>query len=507
MSSAAVTSTTTIPLVQSILDQPDHFGDSKVKFENGRPKYTVNNPLQSPSGFTDYTIQEMQAMTKMKTQLAAVYEEDGFTQLDPKPVEYAANLQKTGGVTKQIFGVSNLQLGQITDLGIPFDRTVPMAIYIAKNHSTMKFPYWRQDINWSWRGENASAGRFRAFYQADVDIVAAELNALADAQCIATLAKGLQRLGVPKFVLLLNHVEVARDFLREAGVQPGDFKNALRVIDKLKPNNESDVIDELVQVVNLTKEKAAALLKAMSYKGPISSFNFPHKPSDEGIAGLKHLQEIEASAIELGVNPEMLEFAPSLARGLDYYTGVVFETFMPGKEKYGSIASGGRYDDLISEFNPNVKLKGVGGSIGLTRLFAVMVQEGLVDLTKQTSAQVFVGYRSNTERKTALAAATALRKLGISVELNIAKQKSTKQIALADEKGIPVGLFIQDKEGEPVESNGKKLYPIFVKDMRNKKSSDKQTDQIDCTTLSEALTAIRSLVNPSPRYAADEEKA
>jgi histidyl-tRNA synthetase len=471
------------PVKKVPVGEHTEFGEVVSKNASGRPDYTVNDPLSTPQGFIDYDARTMTVTTQWKRLLAETYAQYGFTEIDPPPVEYSANLQLTGGLDKQIFGVSRMQDGSLTKLGLPFDRTVPMAIFIAKNATRMTFPYSRYDIGWSWRGEHAAPGRYRAFIQADVDTVAPTLSPLADANCIVTLIKGLQRLGVPSCNVLLNHVGVAYSFLSEEGIAPDHFKDALRVIDKLKPDNEGEVVKELAATLpNFSEEKAKALLQKMSYRGSLSGFAFQGKPTEEGVVGLAHLRKIEELALLMGIQPGVLQFAPGLARGLNYYTGVIFETFMPGREKYGSIASGGRYDNLVGEFNSRVKLQGVGGSIGMTRLYDVMKLQGLVDLSKQTSAQVYVGYRTEAEQATALRIATALRELGINTEINATIPKVKKQLQHADDKGIPYTILAMNSD------------EIVVKETRLKKTSEAQTNQHIFTTIDDAVRFVQGLI-------------
>ncbi len=484
-------------MATSVITKPSipetEFGEVASVAQGSRPDYSLSDPLRAPSGFTDYSIQEMRVVSTWKTTLARTFETFGYTPIDTAPVENACNLQKTGGLDKQIYGVSRLQDGTLTKLGLPFDRTVPMARFIASHSNSMQFPYHRQDINWSWRGEHAQTGRYRAFIQADVDTVHHALDALSDAQCIVTIIKGLQKLGVPDFVLYLNHVSIAKEFLNLVEIDAKHHKDALRAIDKLKPDNEAEVVRELMEnVPSFSADRAAALLKMMNYRGPISKFELPSGVSKAATDGFEHLKQIEKITGFMGVKDGTLEFCLNLTRGLDYYTGVVFETFMPGKERYGSIASGGRYDDLIGAFNPSVKLQGVGGSIGLTRLFDVMKAEKLVDLTKQTTAKVFIGYRTEAEQETAISLATALRDRGIETELNVVVPKVKKQLEMVNAKGIPFAILVMNKD------------EICLKDMGMKKDSAAQTQQETFRGVDEAVAAVSlKLKTPAP---ADECK-
>ncbi len=470
----------------------DEFGDLAGQ-GLGKPDYSVPDSLKAISGFTNYTPHQMRVTSQWKTDLAEVFRKYGYTPMDPRPVEYASNLQLTGGLTKQIYGVSRLQDGGLTKMGLPFDRTVPMAIMIAQHHQKMSFPYARYDIGWSWRGEHASTGRYRAFIQADMDIVDRALTARSDAQCIVAMIKGLQKLEVPKCTVFLNHIGIAKAFLKAEGILPAQYNDALRAIDKLKPDNEAEVVAELVQnVPTLKPDQARNLLAKMNYRGPLSEFKFPVDPGQEAKEAFAHLQEIEKIATLMQIEKGTLQFAPNLTRGLDYYTGVVFESFIPGKERYGSVASGGRYDNLVGEFNKNLKLQGIGGSIGLTRLYDVMQAEGLVDLSKETTSQVFVGYRDETTcLERAIEVANALRESGIYTELHTADLKVKKQLALVDDKGIPYTILVMNP------------HEIILKETHIKKSSEEQTPQHTFKTVQEAVVFMQAkkeagLLDPKP---------
>jgi histidyl-tRNA synthetase len=213
------------------------------------------------------------------------------------------------------------------------------------------------------------------------------------------------------------------------------------------------------------------------------------------VKGLENLKEIERIATEMGIKPGMLHFAPNLTRGLNYYTGVLFETFMPNGEKYGSIASGGRYDNLVGAFNPRFNdLQGIGGSIGLSRLFAIMKGVDGVDLSKQTTAKVFVGYRTANERDTAVRVASALRAEGIFTELLVAHQAVKKQLGLVDDKGIPYAILVMNPD------------EIVLKETHIKKTDEKQTPQHTFKTIDATLSFVKKLTSASEPEKPEESK-
>lgn len=439
------------------LNTDTEFGEFVARPTSGTaPNYAVDPKalLEPIAGLTDYDPVEMAAMSDYLNKIRGVFKRYGFTGIVSPPFEYAQHLQKKGGITKQIYGVSRLQDGSLTNLGIPFDHTVPTAIFVAKKlkgatvGKPLVFPYKRAAIGYSCRGERAIAGkgRYRAFIQCDADIFGKKLTAGSDAETLTAIIQGLQALGVENSRVCLNHVDIARAFVSEAGVPDDKVDDALRVIDKLKPDNRQDVIDELVQKISMTRGQADQLMKDIDYEGPLSEYRFAKPPSPKTLAAFEHLREIERTCEGMGVKKGTLYFSTKLTRGLDYYTGVVAETFIEGQEKYGSIASGGRYDDLVDGLGQvGQKVQGVGFSIGLTRLFDALQALNLVDLSRQTVAEVFVGYRTKGEGcyEKALEVATELRNMGLSVELYTEEDVKVKtELDLCNRKGIPCSVMV-----------------------------------------------------------------
>lgn len=436
----------------------EEFGELVAHSSGVRPDYSVAHPLQAISGYTNYTPQEMTVVSEWRKALTHIYQLNGFTGIELRPVEYAQNLLQKGGMSKQIYGVSRLQDGGLTKLGIPFDRTVPLAIFIAQHVQEITFPYFRSDIGYAFRGEHASKGRYRAFIQADIDVIDRKLNIKADAKVIATMIQALQAIGIHNCNVYVNHIAIAKGFMLYAGIAKEENDTALRILDKLKPDNRQEVINELCgSITGMTEAKANELLNLMSYEGGLTDFEFTVPVSPETIQALESLRRTENMVVGMGIAPGIIKFRPCLTRGLDYYTGIVCETFIPGKERLGSIASGGRYDGLVDGYTDKPSgLQGVGVSIGLTRLFDVMKAENNVDLTRQTSAQVFVGYRTEAELPKALEVETALRKMGVNTELYTSDKVGVKaELNVCNKKGIPFAAIVMT-EGE-----------IVVKDMKS----------------------------------------
>ncbi len=456
MSSVTLHTLTTSPETRSV-PREEEFGELVATGSVGRPDYYVAHPLQAISGYTNYTPQEMTVVSEWRRALTQIYQLHGFTGIELRPVEYAQNLLQKGGMSKQIYGVSRLQDGGLTKLGIPFDRTVPLAIFVAQHVQEMAFPYFRSDIGYAFRGEHASKGRYRAFIQADIDVIDRKLNIKADAQVIATTIQALQAIGINNCNVFVNHIAIAKGFMEYAGIVKKENDYALRILDKLKPDNRQEVIDELCETITgMSSEKADELLNLMSYEGRLSDFEFTVPVSAEAVQALESLRNTERMVVGMGISPGILKFRPCLTRGLDYYTGIVCETFIPGKERLGSIASGGRYDGLVDGYTDQPSgLQGVGMSIGLTRLFDAMKAENSVDLTRQTSAQVFVGYRTDNEFPKALALVTSLRGMGVNTELYTSEKVGVKaELNLCNKKGIPYAAIVMT-DGE-----------IILKDMK-----------------------------------------
>jgi len=386
------------------------------------------------SGFPDYNEAENAALAHWLFSVEKTYRTFGFTRLTPRPFERREVLLSKGGLSKQIFGISRLQDDAPTDMALPFDRTIPLAHWVALYAGEMVFPYKRYDVGYSYRGERPQEGRFMGFFQADVDIIGLnDLGLPADAECVAVIYRALQELGAGAVTMKLNNIPLAKALVRKAGVSEEMMPDALRELDKLGKIGVDKTIEQLTTVVGVELEAAQSLVEVMGYEGDIDAFPVPE--DEVAAAALADLKTVWGMVIAQGVAPEAMLFCPGIVRGLDYYTGTVFETFLDGLEDRGSIASGGRYDDLASTFT-KLKLPGVGGSIGISRLFDVLRKQDRIDLSRKTEAEVFVGFRSGDQLEQAQQLATALREAGKSVDLYSGTGNTKKQFSYADRKGF-----------------------------------------------------------------------
>ncbi|MFE4465379.1 histidine--tRNA ligase [Oerskovia sp. NPDC056781] len=413
--------------------------------------------------------------------LRRTFELHGFAGIETRAVEPLDQLLRKGETSKEVYVLRRLQEegdpvdGAVGDrggkgdkqLGLHFDLTVPFARYVLENAGHLAFPFKRHQIQKVWRGERPQDGRFREFVQADIDVVGAgELPYHFEVELPLVMAEALGELrsiGVPEVRILVNNRKVAEGFYRGLGLD--DVEGVLRSIDKLDKIGPDKVGALLVAETGATPEQAAACLALAAVSG-----------SDASVA-----ERVRALAAEHGVTSELLEEglrelsalidaaavrAPGvvvadlkIARGLDYYTGSVYETVLVGHEQLGSICSGGRYDTLASD-GANT-YPGVGLSIGVSRLVSRLLSAGLVRSTRSVPSAVVVAVASEETRPASDAVAVALRSRGIPVEVAPSAAKFGKQIKFADRRGIPFVWFPAGigADGEVV--------PHQVKDIRS----------------------------------------
>jgi len=385
--------------------------------------------------------------------LRSTFELHGFAGIETRAVEPLEQLLRKGETSKEVYVLRRLQEepdvapDRAGQLGLHFDLTVPFARYVLENAGHLAFPFRRYQIQKVWRGERPQDGRFREFVQADIDVVGAgALPYHYEVELPLVMAEALGRLreiGLPPVRILVNNRKVAEGFYRGIGLS--DVEAVLRSIDKLDKIGPDAVADLLVADAGADVEQARACLRLASISG-----------SDEDV-----VDRVRALAVEVGAAHELLDDglaelgqlvraaqdrAPGvvvadlkIARGLDYYTGSVYETVLVGHEQLGSICSGGRYDTLASD--GATSYPGVGLSIGVSRLVSRLLGAGLVRATRSVPSAVLVAVSSEEDRSRSDAVATALRARGIPVEVAPAAAKFGKQIRHADRRGIPFVWF------------------------------------------------------------------
>lgn len=414
--------------------------------ESKQEKARRKRLIQPIPGYADYNEAEHVALTEMKTKLQRVYEQHGFSGFISRPVEFWDNLRKDG-TDQQVFRICRDD-GSPTDIALPFDRTVSLALHVARYAKETVFPFKRHDINISHRGEHPQPGRFRGFYQCDVDIVNDNdrLSPVDDVECLATLMDGLKALGVTNTVMYLNEIKLPQAMVSSLGVPTEQVGAVLRCIDKLDKKSQEEVVDDIVEICpDLDNTKLTALVAKFDYKGPIEGFELDPEWGAEAEKAIADLKLAFSLLPKYGIDSDSVSFCPGMVRGLAYYTGLVFETFIKDNHKLGSIASGGRYSDLVGNFNPAEKnLGGVGGAIGLTRLFDILKREKMIAPEQRSVANVTIACRSEQQLGEAVELATMLREQGVTVDL-FSDYRAKAFFKFADKKKIPFAVLVSEE--------------------------------------------------------------
>ena len=410
------------------------------------------------------------AFQRMLDTIRQVFERFGFLPVETPVMELSeVLLTKSGGETeRQVYFVQStgaLEKGGdgLPELALRFDLTVPLARYVAEHEHDLAFPFRRYQMQRVYRGERAQRGRFREFYQCDIDVVGKDtLSPRFDAEVPAVIAAVFERLAIGEFTIQLNHRKLLRGFFEGQGIEGEAQFAVLRELDKLDKRGEDavratlagegfgladDVIGRLMafsKVRSLGHADALAKLDALGAGTPLFE------------EGRDELRAILVQLQALGVVESRYALNLSIARGLDYYTGVVYETTLDAYPQIGSICSGGRYENLAGHYTKS-KLPGVGISIGLTRLFFQLKDAGLVD-TAESSVDVLVALLDDTGLAHALGLSQRLRAGGLNVETQLEPRKLAKQLQYADKAGIRFVVM----RGEDEASRG----VVAVKDLR-----------------------------------------
>lgn len=399
------------------------------------------------SGFMELLPAAQEQMERIMQTLRETYALYGFYPLDTPVLEASeVLLAKGGGETeKQIY---RFQKGD-TDLSMRFDLTVPLAKYVALNYGQLTFPFRRYQIGKVYRGERAQRGRFREFYQADIDIIGdGQLDIINEAEIPSIIYKTFSRLGLKRFKIRINNRKVLNGFFAMLGLSD-KASDVMRTIDKLEKIGPDKVREILTEDCGATSEQADEILKFITIEGgtqgileALKGYEGKNETLDQGISELTTV----ATYMEgFGVPADHFEIDLTIARGLDYYTGTVYETTMLDHPEIGSICSGGRYDNL-AEYYTDKKLPGVGISIGLTRLFFVLQDKDYLNQNPLASPADVMILPMTDEVGPAIELATRLRDNGIRVQLHCEKKKFKAKITYADKLAIPYVIFMGEDE-------------------------------------------------------------
>lgn len=395
--------------------------------------------ITSLSGFPEWLPAEQIAEQLVIERIRRVFELHGFTPLHTRAVEPLDRLLRGGEVEKEIYVLRRLHADDDdagTGLGLHFDLTVPFARYVVENAGRLTFPFRRYQIQKVWRGERPQEGRFREFTQADIDIVdRGDLAAHYDIELPLVIAEALAALPIPPVRIQVNNRKLAEGCYRALGAR--DVPTVLRIVDKLGKIGPDAVERELVTHGGLSTAAARTCLALAEIRGRdvaerVRKLGLTGELIDDGLAELARVIDgVEA------VWPGLVEADLRIARGLDYYTGTVYETALAGHEDLGSISSGGRYDNLAAE--GTTRYPGVGMSIGVSRLLARMLTQ--VTASRSVPTCVLVAVPSEERRSEADRIARQLRSRGIPADVSPSAAKYGKQIQYASRRGIPFVWF------------------------------------------------------------------
>jgi len=410
-------------------------------------------------GFMELLPKDQILFNEMMDQIRRVYESFGYLPLDTPILEYSdVLLAKAGGETeKQIYRFNKGD----NDLSMRFDLTVPLARFVSMNAPNLVFPFKRYQLGKVYRGERPQKGRFREFYQCDIDVIGDEiLTPLYDAEIPAVIYQIFTGFKLGKFTIRINNRKVLNGFMNSLNLSC-KTADILRVIDKIEKISSRDLNIELKNL-NVTNKDVDQILSFINTKGSnaeiikkLKALKIDNEMFSEGINEL----ELVINGIKsFNIPEEYLRIDLSIARGLDYYTGTVYETKLDSNPEIGSICSGGRYDDLAGYYTDK-KYPGVGISIGLTRLFFVLKEKGLINNETNTLTKVVIIPMDNTNLDYALKLATYLRDCDINSDINFIAKGIKQKIKYADRLGVKYIAII----GEDEEKNN----TVTIKNMLN----------------------------------------
>ena len=397
------------------------------------------------SGFMELSPNDQIEFNRIKKIIEDTYKLYGFYPLDTPVIEYSSVLlAKAGGETeKQIYRFNKGD----NDLSLRFDLTVPLAKYVSLKYNELLFPFKRYQIGKVFRGERPQKGRFREFYQCDIDVIGdGELSLMYDAEIPSIIYDIFTKMNIGKFVIRINNRKILNGFFEYLNLSD-KYQDILRIIDKMEKVSESDLIDMLKEI-DLTDEIIDKILSFVKIKGTngevLSSLKGLNISNEAFLNGINELETVINSLRTMNINEEYFMIDLTIARGLDYYTGTVYETKLVDYPQMGSVCSGGRYDDLAT-FYTDKKLPGVGISIGLTRLFYQLKENGLIKNESDSVVDVMI-LPMIEEYKVPLEISKKLRNIGISTSICYINKKFKSKIKYADSMNVKYSIIIGEDE-------------------------------------------------------------
>jgi histidyl-tRNA synthetase len=456
---------------------------------------------RTPPGVLELLPRDQIAFQRMLDTIRRTFERFGFLPVETPVMELSeVLLTKSGGETeRQVYflqstGALEKDKDGLPELAMRFDLTVPLARYVAEHEHDLAFPFRRYQMQRVYRGERAQRGRFREFYQCDIDVIGKDaLSTRYDAELPAVIASVFEALAIGDFTIQFNHRKLLRGFFEGQGIADGERQAAvLREIDKLDKRGEAAVRETLIgEGFALSPDTADTLLafsrvRAVGHDAAQAALDALGAGTPLFEEGRAELRETLGQLRALGVADNRFALNLSIARGLDYYTGIVYETMLNAHPDIGSICSGGRYENLASHYTKS-KLPGVGISIGLTRLFWQLREAGLI-ATADSSVDVLVSLMDDGGLDSALALSQKLRAAGLNVETQLEPRKLKKQLEYANRAGIRFVVI----RGEDEAARG----VVAVKDLRRGEQFD-----IAEAELGRALLVEREQYRALPRPA------
>ena len=441
---------------------------------------------------------EQIAFQRMLDTIRRNYERFGFLPVETPVFELSETLlTKSGGETeRQVYFVQSTgalaKEGEgLPELALRFDLTVPLARYVAEHEHELTFPFRRYQIQRVYRGERQQRGRFREFYQCDIDVIGRDaLSVRFDAEILAVIHAVFSDLGIGDFTIQLNNRKLMRGFFEAQGVTDGEQQAlVLREVDKLDKRGADYVRETLtgegfgMSVEGVDRILDFVAVRSTGHADALARLDALGQGSDTFNQGLAELREVLELVKALGVPESAYCLNFSIARGLDYYTGTVYETQLDGYPQIGSICSGGRYEDLASHYTKS-KLPGVGISIGLTRLFWQLREAGLIAGSDESSVQAMVALMDEGQLAESLDIARRLRAAGINTEVQMESRKLAKQFQYASRAGIRfVVLAGEDELARGV---------VTVKDLLREQQFDVKREEL-ASSLKVELEQARAL--------------
>lgn len=412
--------------------------------------------LAAPSGFPDLGPGDAIALRRMLGIIRRNYELAGYVPIETPLVERPEVLaaKAEGEIRNQVYGLRLLNPAadasdDAKELALRFDQTVPLARFVAANYGKLAFPFRRYVIGPVFRGERPKDGRYRQFIQADIDVIGdGSLNLLHDAEIVSIICGIFSELDIGPFTVRIGSRKILEGLLESVGIPENRFNAALGAIDKVEKVGRESVVAQLTEMgmtETAAKDLIATLADDASTDALLESLA-ARSLNPRYDAGVKEMREVIEGVRKLGVPEDRFRVDISIARGLDYYTGTVYETRFDAYPDLGSIASGGRYDDLASTFIDR-SLPGVGISIGVTRLLLRLIKAKLVSAEETTIAPVIVTTAAGTGEhgKVYLAQAARLRAAGIPTEVYLVERQLGKQMQYADRRGFTVAVIARQE--------------------------------------------------------------